>query len=146
MSNVDNYNFDERDKNLIKAVLDGTKKLIKSATDPIITALKDHGIYVETVFKANSPKQITERGHELLNAHNVDSYLKENCLLLKDEKLKEKTEPQIFIECLSWVKTKGKEKVAEIRLNSNISEEQCIELLALDIMYKINPIESTSDK
>ena len=51
--------------------------------------------------------------------------------------MKEKTDAQIFIECLEWVKTKGKEKVVEIMLNNNIMEEQCNELLSLALMEKI---------
>lgn len=137
MSNTDDFHFDKRDKKLIEAILDGVKKLINSATTPIIKALEKHNIYVEPVTQSNSPKHITERGQELLNNHDVNSYLDSNCILLKDEKLKEKTDPQIFIECLNWVKTKGKEKAVEIMLNSNINEEQCNELLSLAIMNKI---------
>lgn len=66
-----------------------------------------------------------------------------DCVLLKDENLKTKTDAQIFIECLSWVKTKGREKVIEIMLNSNINEEQCNELVSLAIMEKI---KSTNGK
>lgn len=93
---------------------------------------------------AKSLKQITERGNELLKKHNVDSYIDENCLLLKDEKLEDKTDAQIFIEASKWVDTKGKEKLVEIMLNSDIPENLIKELLALSILYKIK--KSISDK
>ena len=135
----DDDSFDERDVKLTQAILDGVKNLLKpinNKLDHVYNSLIKANL-VNPLTETKSPKQITERGQELLNIHNVDSYLKENCILLKDEKLKEKTDPQIFIECLNWVKTKGNEKVAEIRLNSNINEEQCIEILALALMKKV---------
>ena len=58
--------------------------------------------------------------------------------------IKSLTDVEIFIECLDWVKIKGKEKSIEIRLNSNINEEQCNELLSLAIMQKIKANQNNS--
>ena len=99
---------------------------------------------IEPFMKSRSLKQITKRGHELLNKQDTDSYLDSNCELIKNKELKNKTDVEIFIECLEWVKTKGKEKSIEIRLNSNINEEQCNELLSLAIMQKIKANQNNS--
>ena len=137
MPNVDDYHLDNRDKNLFRAIKDMLYTPVTRQLNNIVTALKKHEIYVENVTYANSPKQITEKGHEILNNHKVESYINENCLLLKDKNLKSKTDPQIFLEALEWVQTKAQEKVAEIILNSNISQKQINELLALFILEKI---------
>ena len=89
--------------------------------------------------KSQSPKQITERGHDLLNKNNINELLS-SCDLLKEEKLNElknKKEVEIFFKCFEWVKKHGKKKVFEIMYESNISEDQCIELVALAIRDKI---------
>lgn len=92
---------------------------------------------IEPFAESNSPKRITDKGHALLNKYSVSSYLQDNCELVKDISLKEKTDAQIYMKCLDWVKTQGKEKTAEILLNENIFTEQCEELLALALFEKI---------
>ena len=73
-----------------------------------------------------------------MSDYNIDSYLlKSNCELLSDETLKNKSDIEIYIKCLEWVKTKGREKVIEVILNSNLIEDQFNELLSLAIMEKI---------
>ncbi|MCZ0932578.1 MAG: hypothetical protein OXJ52_05440 [Oligoflexia bacterium] len=143
---VDDFHFDQRDKNLLNEI----KKFITRAIKPItkdIKAIKDeHSKLIKELIEAGllrawtssrSLKQVTERGYKLLNKHNTDSYLDSNCELLRDKELKNKTDVEIFIKCLDWVKKQGQEKAIELRLNSNINEEQCNELLSLAIMEKI---------
>ena len=97
--------------------------------------------------QSNSLKQITKRGYDLLSDYNVDSYLlKSNCELLSDETLKNKSDIEIYIKCLEWVKTKGREKVIEVILNSNLIEDQFNELLSLAIMEKIKLNKKKGDK
>jgi len=129
--------FSEELKKRLKESLEPIKESlepINKRLSSIEAFLKNKGYAVSHSFK-----QITEKGLELLNKHKVDSYLEENCLLLKDTKLKEKTDPQIFIECLNWVKSKGREKVVEIMLHSNITESQCNEIVSLLLLNKIKP-------
>ena len=131
--------FSEDQKKLLSEIQKGFKKTIKPLTEKlnyIYQSLVEQDL-IKPFAQANSPKQITEKGLKLLKENKVDSYLEKECELLKDENLKEKTDAQIFIECLEWFKTKGKEKVFEIILNNNIMEEQCNELLALALMEKI---------
>lgn len=123
--------------------LDETINPLTKKIDHIYNSLISKAI-IKPLVQSSSPKQITDRGRKLLNDYNVDSYLNSNCILLKDENLKGKTDAQIFIECLNWVKTKGKEKIVEIILNSNVDENQCNELLSLAILEKIK--KSTPDK
>ena len=63
--------------------------------------------------------------------------MKSKCGLLNDETLKNKSDVEIYIKCLEWVKTEGKKKVVEALLNSNLNEDQFNELLSLAIMEKI---------
>ncbi|MDE0092453.1 MAG: hypothetical protein OXN83_04110 [Oligoflexia bacterium] len=106
-----------------------------------ITSIREHliskGIMPPMYYRTTSPRQTTEEGHKLLQKLNVHDYLKSNCNLLTNEELKNKTDVQIFSECLKWSKEKGTEKVMEIRLNTTLLKEQAQELLALAIMEKI---------
>lgn len=95
---------------------------------------------LEPVTKSDSMKQITERGYDLLHRYSIEPYIISNCDILKDKTIKEKKDIEIYMECLKWVKTKGKKKVIEISLNNNLSESQCNELLSLAIMEKIKSI------
>ena len=145
MPNLKDDNFSEEQTKLISAIQEGFKKTIKPLIEKlnyIYQSLVDQDL-IKPFAKANSPKQITERGWKLLKEKKVDFYLEKECELLKDEELKNKTDAQIFIECLEWVKTKGKEKMVEIMLNNNIMEEQCNELLSLAIMEKIKSTNKT---
>lgn len=146
MGDTDNFHFDERDKRLIKAVLEGTENLIKSAIKPIKTNLKNlvdvlnsKGIFEEPFTFSESPKRITERGQKLLNENNIEHYLFSHPLLKPKEieKFKKKEDAEIFIDCFKWVENNEEKRVLEIIYNSNINKEQCIELLALAIVEKI---------
>ena len=119
MPDTDDFHFELRNKKLLEAVLDGVKKLIKDAISPLNNKL-DH-VYnslvkagrINPLAESQSPKKLTERGYELLKKHDVDSYLISNCELLKDkkiEKLKSKTDWEIFMECCNWVNGKGNKK------------------------------------
>ena len=89
---------------------------------------------------SKSQKRMTEKGLEIIKKHNIDSFLEKECDLLKDNTLKEKTAPQIFMQAWEWTgKGKGKEKVFEIILNSNNTEKEIKEFLALAILNKIKP-------
>ena len=123
----------------LKSDFDKKIGFIKSAISNIVTALENYGIKVkQPYFFSESPKKITEKGYELLKKHDLNSYIDDNCDLLKDGNLKEKTDAQIFIKCLNWLKTNiGQEKIVEIRLHNNINQEDCEELLALFILEKI---------
>lgn len=153
MSDLKDDFFSENEKKLISAIQDGFKKTITPLTEKlnyiteklnyIYQSLVDQGL-IKPLATAKSLKRITEEGNKVLDKYNVDSYLQENCLLLKDKKLKEKTDVQIFIEASKWVETEGKEKLIEITLHGNIPEDLIKELVSLAILYKIK--KSTSDK
>ena len=85
-----------------------------------------------------SPKKLTESGHEILEKIKVADYLKSNCKeLLEDTELQKKTDLEIYMACIEWAKQHGKEKAMEIKLNTQLLEEQAQELLALAIMERI---------
>ncbi|MCZ0933460.1 MAG: hypothetical protein OXJ52_09975 [Oligoflexia bacterium] len=146
MSDLKDNFFNKDEKKLISAIQDGFKKTITPLTEKlnyIYKSLVDQDL-IKPLATAKSLKKITEEGNKVLDKYNVDSYLQENCLLLKNKKLKEKTDVQIFIEASKWVETEGKEKLVEITLHENIPEDLIKELLSLAILYKIK--KSTSDK
>ena len=96
---------------------------------------------MQPLVETSSPKKITERGQELLCNHSVKEWLK-NCPLVQDFKnLRGEEELDIFLKCLDWVNKDGKRKIDEIMYESNVSKEQCSELLALairdEILHKI---------
>ncbi|MCZ0932229.1 MAG: hypothetical protein OXJ52_03640 [Oligoflexia bacterium] len=125
------YKFDKFSQKMEKNITELNEKHTE-----IREALIKAGI-LQPFTRSRSLKQITERGHELLNKHDTDSYLNSHCELLTDKELKNETDVEIFIKCNNWVKEKGQKKVVELRLNSDINEEQCAELLSLAIMEKI---------
>ena len=122
----------------MQADFDKKNGFMQSALNNIVTALENSGIKVKRpYFKSESPKKITERGYELLNKLNVESYLDAHCDLLTDKELKNKTDVDIFIKSYDWVKEKGQKKAFELRFNSDMNQEQNNELLALFILDKI---------
>ena len=140
MSNLKDSYTDERDEKIVKATLDGVKNLLK----PINKNITKISQFLESKFsdysglaESMSQKKITERGRKLIEKHNVSSYLVESCPLLKDDGLKEKTDTQIFMTAWEWIEKNGKEKVFEILLNCNDSENSIKEVLALAILEKI---------
>ena len=143
MSSLKDDNFSEEQSKLISAIQEGFKKTIKPLTEQlnyIYQSLVDQKL-IEPLAVAESLKQITQKGNELLEKYNVNSYIDENCPLLRDEKLKENTDPQIFIKAKDWVEKKeGKEKLNEIILNTNFPESLVKELLALAVLYKIKKL------
>ena len=143
MSNQGKKIFDVEDlKTFFSEKLKETITPLTEKIDHIYNSLISKAI-IKPLVQSNSPKQITERGEKLLKDNHVESYLDSNCELLKKD-FKDSTDAQIFIHCSNWVKTTGKEKLVETMLNSNISEEQCVELFSLFIMNKIK--KSTSHK
>ena len=142
MSNLKDDVFDKRDRNLLQAIKDMVVKPLSDKLDQVsdkldhvysyLTTKSDFKAYVKT----HSPKIITEQGHKFLKDHKVSDYLEKECELLKKD-FTNKTDAQIFIKCIDWIKNSGREKLVEIRLNSDIPEPFCIELLALFIMEKI---------
>ena len=153
MSNLKDDIFDKRDRNLLQAIKEGVyeplKKEIQKVSnkldkeiqkvsdklDHVYNYLKTKSDFTEYV-GVNSPKKITDKGHNFLKDHKVSDYLEKECELLKKD-FTNKTDAQIFIKCIDWIKHSGREKLVEIRLNSEIPEPVCIELLALFIMEKI---------
>ncbi len=95
--------------------------------------------FIQPYMQTRSLKQITKRGLKLLQDNNVDSFLENHCELLKNEDLKRKTYVDIFIESSNWIKSNGKKKLVELKLNSPLNEEECAEILSLALMYKIKP-------
>ena len=148
MSNLRDDVFDKRDKNLLKAIKDMVfeplSKQVKALSkkmdhvldklEHVYQSLKNKGL-IEPFTKSSSLKQITKRGYKLLKDNNVEDYLNKNCELLK-KNFKGSSNAQVFIKCSDWIKERGKEKLTEIMLNSNISEQDCIMLLSLFIMEK----------
>lgn len=136
---LDDFHFDQKEKNFFEAVKQALDLKLTPLSDKlnyIYKALVDKK-FIEPLATAKSLKQITKKGNELLKKYNVDSYIDENCSLLKDKKLKEKTEVQIFIEANKWIENEGKEKLTEIILNTNFPESLVKELLGLAILYKV---------
>ena len=125
------FRFDDFSEEISKDI-----KTLKLDYKEIRENLIARGI-IKPFTQSSSLKQITKRGYDLLSDYNVDSYLKSNCELLNDETLKNKSEIEVYIKCLEWVKTKGRKKVIEVILNSNLTEDQFNELLSLAIMEKI---------
>lgn len=121
----------------IKEHFDKTFKPVKKKLDHIYEYMKNNFPTFEPLSSSQSLKKITQKGYEILKRHNTDIYLATNCELLKNQELKSKSDVEIFIECLNWVKKEGKIKAIEIRLHCDYSQEQCNELLALFIMEKI---------
>ena len=149
MSNLKDDVFDKRDKNLLKAIkeavfepLSRQVKSLSGKLDKVSEKLDQVYNYLTTkadfrnYVGLNSPKRITEEGHKFLDDNKVGDYLEKECELLKKD-FEGKTDAQIFIICSDWIKHSGKEKIAEIRLNNEITEPACVELLALFIMEKI---------
>ena len=93
----------------------------------------------DALLRSNSPKMITEKGHEFLNKHNIKEFLK-SCDLLKNiDRFKEKEEIEIYKECLEWSKksTIAIDKAFELSYNSNLSQKQSTELIAFVIRDEI---------
>ena len=86
--------------------------------------------------KTQSPKQITERGHDLLKNLEIEKKLK-GCDLLKEENLKNKDYVELYLICHKWVVEKATSLTTEIQLNSPLNNEESIELLTLFIIEKI---------
>ena len=80
-----------------------------------------------------SPKQITDIGKTLLEKHKIDDFLKTCPLVQNVSTLKDKEELDIFLKCLEWIDKNGEKKIAEIMYETEISHNQCRELLALAI-------------
>ncbi len=118
---------------------------IKSALAFIQGALVAKKIIPSPFVRTASPKQITEQGYNLLKNHKTTVYLEKYCELLKND-FKGQTDSQIFIKCSDWVKESGKEKLVDLRLNSDIMEEDAIMLIALFIMEKIKDKKQKSGK
>ena len=154
MSDLKDIYYDDREKRLVEHIKDVFKSLLSKEVNPlskelgkvsgklehVYQSLRAKGL-VEPYMQSSSPKKITERGYKLLKANDVEDYLNDKCKLLTED-FKDKSDAQIFIECSDWIKKDGKEKVAEVMLNSNIPEQDCIMLLALFIMEKIKKKQS----
>ncbi len=110
--------------------VEALKKMVQTILDIIISS---------KVTASKSPKQITEKGHEILNAQNIEEFLNRCPLVQNIESFKGKEELDIYLECLKWVDEHGERKMAEIMYESELSKEQCRELLALAIRDKILP-------
>ena len=117
--------------------------IIKSQIQHIREALIAKGILdpysFDALLRSNSPKRITEKGHEFLNKHNIKEFLK-SCDLLKNiDRFKEKEEIEIYKECLEWSKksTIAINKAFELSFNSNLSQKQSTELIAFVIKDEI---------
>ncbi len=109
----------------------------KSIIQMIKEGLIAKGI-IKPVISSSSPKAITERGHEILNKHSVNDWLEKECDIVKEnDSFKMIDELDIYIKCTEWIKKKGERKVAEILYETNLSKEDCQELLALAIRDKI---------
>ena len=88
--------------------------------------------------KNKSPKSLTEEGHAVLEKIKITDYIQKNCKeLLEDIALQKKTDIEIYMICIDWAKKHGKEKTMEIKLNTQLLEEQAEELLALAIMERV---------
>ena len=91
----------------------------------------------ESLTTSSSPKEITPKGHEILNKCSIKEFLA-NCELVQNaNKYKGVEGLDIFIKCLEWVKKNSERKIAEIKYNSNASLDDCQELLALAIRDEI---------
>ena len=121
----------EKDVSLLKKNV----SLLKDEHREVREALVKEGL-IKPFTISRSPKEITERGHEFLKKYKIAEFLKQECDLLKED-FTGKSDFEVFHECFKWVKEKGKLKTLELMYNSNISKEQCIELLALAIRDEI---------
>ena len=124
---------------IIKSQID----IIKSQIQHIREALIAKGILdpysFDALLRSNSPKRITEKGHEFLNKHNIKEFLKSCDLLENIDRFKEKEEIEIYKECLEWSKnhTIAINKAFELSYNSNLSQKQSTELIAFVIRDEI---------
>ena len=128
----------------LKDELGGQIKELRDETREIRETFVKHG-FLEPFLKSKSKKEITKRGHELLDKYQVKAYLDANCPFLQPDKIKElnnETDLELFIKCLDWVKKHSSKKVLEITLNNAISESECNELVAVAIMEKIRGLYS----
>ena len=86
---------------------------------------------------SESPLKASERGLEILSKNNIEEFLS-NCPLVQNaEKFKEMEELDIYLECFKWVEENAVRKIAEIRYNDTLSQEECCQLLAVAIRDKI---------
>ena len=140
-----NSNVNKRIDNLKDSLKESLKPLntIKVQIQHIREALIAKGILdpysFDALLRSNSPKMITEKGHEFLNKHNIKEFLK-SCDLLKNiDRFKEKEEIEIYKECLEWSKksTIAINKAFELSYNSNLSQKQSTELIAFVIRDEI---------
>ena len=90
---------------------------------------------IKPYLASQSPKQITERGAELLEKHNISSFI-DSCELV-NQNHSDKIELDIFLECLDWVKNNAKRKIDEIMYEDDIDKETCTQLLAYAIRDRI---------
>ena len=109
---------------------------LKEGHKEIREALIAKGL-IKPYTRQKSPRQITERGHELLGKSNIGNFLADCDLVKQHLRFKNKDEVDIYSTCIGWVKSHGERKVFEIMYESDISEDQCIELLALAIKDEI---------
>ncbi len=121
----------------LKADMNTLKKTVTKINEKVDAIF--NRITSRPFFKEQSPKQITEKGHKVLNKHSIDDFVNSCPFVNQVESLKDKEELKIYLECLNWVKNSevGKNKVAEIRYENTITEEECHELCALAIRDKI---------
>ena len=64
----------------------------------------------KTYAQKQSPKKLTEDGHAILKEINASDYLKDNCNLLEDTELQKKTDIEIYMASIEWVKQNAEKK------------------------------------
>lgn len=108
---------------------------LKDDTKEIREALIARGI-LQPFSKTRSPKQITERGYNLLREYGLDEFLSK-CQIFNENNFEGMKEIEIYKECLNWVEEKEKKMSFKLTYNSPLSQEECEELLALAMRDKI---------
>ena len=110
---LDDFHFDERDRKLTEAILEGVKGIIKPVENNLkrlIGKLNDSTLLKEPFVYSESPKKITETGRKFLETNNIKDFLNQ-CQFFKEVKIDpNKADEDIFIDCFNWVETHEKDK------------------------------------